>query len=337
MTVDFTTEYLGLRLKNPLVASCSPITGRLDGLRRLEDAGIAAVILPSIFEEQLEHEDTEMKRVHELGAETFAEAVGGYFPELPEVKTKTEEQLELVREAKAALSIPVIASLNGHTKGGWVEYARSVQDAGADALELNLYFVPADVDKSGAEVEQDYLELVTAIREHTDLPLSLKLSPFFSSPGHMGRRLVEAGAQGLVLFNRFMQPDIDLETLQVAPTVRLSTNDELKLPLRWIAIMRDRIDASLAATTGVHQWPDIAKLLLVGADAVMATSVFLRQGPEYARAMLDGLHTWLEQNEYASIDQMKGSMSQRHSPDASAFERANYMAALTRYVWEEGW
>jgi len=337
MSVDLTTDYLGLRLKNPLVASCSPITGRLDGLRRLEDAGVAAVVLPSIFEEQLEHEDREMKRVHEVGSETFPEAVGGYFPEIPAARSKTEEQLDLIREARATLSIPVIASLNGHTKGGWVEYARSVEDAGAHALELNLYAVPADVDRSGAEVERDYLELVESIRSHTNLPLALKLSPFFSSPGHMGRRMVEAGAQGLVLFNRFMQPDIDLETLQVTPTVRLSTNDEVKLPLRWIALLRDRVNASLAATTGVHQWPDVAKLLLVGADAVMATSVFLRQGPEYARPLLDGLHTWMTQNDYESVDQLKGSMSQRHSPNPSAFERANYMAALTRYVWEEGW
>lgn len=337
MAVDLTTEYLGLRLENPLIASSSPITGRLDGLRRLEDAGVAAVVLPSLFEEQLEHEESEINRVREAGSETFAEAVGGYFPELPQVKSKTEEQLELIREAKAALGIPVIASLNGHTKGGWVEYARAVQEAGADALELNLYFVPADVDRSGAEVEQDYVELVTAIRQHTALPLALKLSPFFSSPGHMGRRLVEAGAQGLVLFNRFMQPDIDLETLQVAPSVQLSSSEELRLPLRWIAILRGRVQASLAATTGVHRWSDVAKLLLTGADAVMVTSAFLKAGPESARAMLDELETWLDQNEYTSVTQMKGSLSQRHSPDPSAFERANYMAALTRYVWEEGW
>lgn len=337
MSIDLKTEWTGLPLKNPLVASSSPLTGRIDTLKRLEDKGIAAVVLPSIFEEQLEHEDTELHRARHIGAETFGEAAGGYFPELPNVKRRSDEQLELVRMAKEALSIPVIGSLNGHTLGGWTAYAQRLEEAGADALELNLYFVPADVTKSGAEVEKEYVDLVTLVRSKTSLPMSVKLSPFFSSPGHVARKLVDGGVRGLVLFNRFMQPDIDLERLSVEPRVVLSTSDEVRLPLRWIALLRGRLTASLAATSGVHDVADVLKLILAGADVAMMTSSLLKRGPDHVEQVLAGMVSWMEVREYASVQQMKGALSQENSPEPAAFERAHYMAALTRYVWEAGW
>ena len=335
MTIAMHSTYLGLSLKNPLVASCSPITGRLDGLKRLEDAGVAAVVLPSMFEEQLKHEHEEMAAAQSFGMDAFGEAAHGYFPDLPELTSRKDEQLEHIRRARRALNIPVIASLNGHTNGGWVEYAQLIEEAGANALELNLYSVPADIRKSGQEVEDEYLNLVSSIRARTTLPLAIKLSPFFSSPGYTAHRLVEAGAQGLVVFNRFVGPDIDLETLEVKPGVQLSSAEEMRLPLRWIAILRGRVPASLAATTGVHSGEDIIKFLLAGADAVMATSAFLKNGPGYASVLLKETKSWLNTHEYESVRQIQGSLSQEYSPDPSSFERAHYMAALNRYAWSD--
>lgn len=331
MTVDIRTRYLGLELANPLVASASPMTGKLENLKRLEDAGIAAVVLPSLFEEALQHEEMELHRLEEFGTESFAEATD-YLPPVPTIVSSGERYLELITEAKTSLSIPVIGSLNGTSTGGWTHYAHRIEEAGADALELNIYLIAADPTVSGAAVEEQYLDLVRAVREVIDIPLAVKVGPYFSSVANMMLRLAGAGADGLVLFNRFMQPDVDLESLTVVPHVELSTSYELRLPLRWIAILRDRLEASLAATTGVHHADDVAKLLLCGADVTMLASALLRTGPAAVDRILRNLTDWLEENEYASVEQMKGSLSRAHSNDPAAFERANYMRALVSYT-----
>jgi dihydroorotate dehydrogenase (fumarate) len=331
MTVDLSTRYLGLDLKSPLVASPSPLGHDLEMLRRLEKAGAAAVVLPSLFEEQIEHEAFEVHRVLEAGSESFGEALS-YFPELDDYNTGPGPYLDHLSAAKELLRIPVIASLNGASPGGWVRYARQMQDAGADAIELNVYFVATDPSVSSAQVEDRYLELVRAVREVVTIPVAVKVGPYFSSLANMACRLAEAGADGLVLFNRFVQPDIDLETLSVVPEVHLSTSAELLLPLRWIAILHGRVTASLAATTGVHRPEDVLKLLLAGADVTMTTSAVLRDGPERLRELLIGLRALLEKGEYESVEQLKGSMSQASCPDPEAFERSQYMRALVSYV-----
>jgi len=331
MNVDIRTRYLGLDLANPLIASASPMTGRLENLKRLQDEGIAAVVLPSLFEEALEHEEMELHRLEEFGTESFAEATD-YLPPAPTIISSGERYLELIAEAKKALSVPVIASLNGTSTGGWTHYAHRIEEAGADALELNIYLIAADPTVSGEAVEQQYVDLVHSVREVIDIPLAVKVGPYFSSVANMMHRLANAGANGLVLFNRFMQPDVDLESLTVVPHVELSTSYELRLPLRWIAILRDGLDASLAATTGVHHADDVVKLLLCGADATMLASALLRSGPTVIRRVLRGLEDWMEENEYTSVEQLKGSMSRAHSTDPAAFERANYMRALVSYT-----
>ena len=328
------TTYLEKQLKNPLIASCSPLTGRLDTLKRLEDAGVGAVVLPSMFEEQLEHDRQQFLGLYHVGAEAFAEAVGGYFPELGVMRTQTEVQLQLISDARESLSVPVIASLNGLTAGGWVEYAEDIEDAGADALELNLYNVPVDILRSAEEVEQDYISLIKNVRARTNLPIAVKVSPFFTSPGHVIKKFVQAGAQGVVLFNRFVQPDIDLDELSIAPNLQLSTSHELRLPLRWIALLRKHIEASLACTTGIHTGLDMAKVLLAGADVVQVTSAFIEQGPEYAADMVGQLVDWMEEKKYESISEMRGALSQHNCPEPVAFERANYMATLRHYTWD---
>lgn len=333
MSVELSTHWLGISLRNPLVAGASPLTGDLGTLMRLEEAGAAAVVLPSLFEEQIEHEEEQVARLREFGSESFAEALD-YFPALEDYNTGPDHYLDLVRQAKERLQVPVIASLNGHTAGGWVRYARLIQDAGADGLELNAYFVPTDPDMSGAEVEQRYLDLVQAVREAVTIPLAVKIGPVFSSLPHMARRLEGAGAQGLVLFNRFLEPDIDLESLKVVPHLHFSHRTEAGLPLRWIAILREHLDITLAASTGVHDSDTAVKMVLAGADVVMLASVLLQRGPEYLSAMLQGLSEWLEENDYVSVEQARGSMSRRNCPDASAFERGNYMRALTSYTGE---
>lgn len=331
MTPDLTTRYLGLELKNPLVVAACPLTGRLDILRRLADAGAAAVVLPSLFEEQIDHDQMAVVRFYESGAESSPEALS-YFPELDEYNTGPEPYLRHIAAAKKAIPVPVVASLNGKSKGGWVRHARRIQEAGADAIELNIYFVCTEPYVTGEQLEARYLELVAAVREVVSIPLAVKIGPFFSSLPNMAYRLVNAGADGLVLFNRFLQPDIDLENLKVAPRMVLSTSDELRLPLRWIAILRASFDVSLAATTGVHTSEDLIKLLLTGADIIMVASALYQHGPEHITALLDGVVDWLEAKEYTSIAQMKGSLSQVNSPDPAAFERANYIKTLVRFT-----
>ncbi|MCB9652601.1 MAG: dihydroorotate dehydrogenase-like protein [Deltaproteobacteria bacterium] len=337
MSVDLKTKYLGLDLKNPLVASSSPLTGRLDYLRQLEDNGIGAVVLPSIFEEQIEHEQNQVLQLNQAGSEMFPEALGGYFPAMEDYNTGPDTYLEQIRAAKQALSVPVLASLNGVSASGWVDYAKQIQDAGADGLELNVYFIAADAEESSFQVEWRYLNLVAAVREAITIPLAVKVHPFFSAPAHMSKRLVEAGANGLVLFNRFYQPDIDLEALKVRANVQLSTSADLRLPLRWIAILRGRVSASLAATTGTHTAADVLKLLFAGADVAMMASALLRNGPTHVRTLLSAISAWLDEHEYVSVEQMRGSMSQQNCEDPAAFERANYMAGLTSYTSNFEW
>ncbi len=336
MTVELRTRYLGLDLANPLVPSASPLCSRIDTLRRLRDAGAAAVVLPSLFEEQIEHEAIQLQGLLEWASYSYVEAAT-YFPELEDYNTGPDAYVRHLELTKQELDIPVIASLNGSTLGGWVKFARRLEDAGADALELNIYFVAANPDLTGEDVEQAYLDLVAAVRAAVRIPLAVKIGPFFSSLANLARRLAHAGADGLVLFNRFLQPDIDLETLSVDPSLHLSTRDELRLPLRWIAILRDRVPVSLAATSGVHTAEDVVKLLLVGADVVMMASALFKHGPEHLGAVLEGVRRWLEDHEYESVEQMKGSMSHARTADPVAFERANYMQALTTYVSPYDW
>jgi dihydroorotate dehydrogenase (fumarate) len=327
VTPDLRTSYLGLQLRSPLMASASPLTGELDGLRRLQDAGAAAAVLPSQFEEQLTHDQVELDRLLETTAEHVGEAQS-YFPQLEDYNTGPWSYLHLIERAKRAVAMPVIASLNGVTPGGWVRHARRMQDAGADALELNLYTVAADPRVGAAELEARYLELVASVRAAVTVPLAVKLSPFFTAFANLAVRIVEAGADGLVLFNRFYQPDLDLDALQVVPRLVLSTSQELRLPLRWIAILRGHVRASLAATTGIHTGMDAAKALLAGADVVMMTSALLRHGPEHVRTVEQELAAVMAERDYDSVAQARGSMSLSSMPDPAAFERANYMRTL---------
>jgi dihydroorotate dehydrogenase (fumarate) len=332
MSVQLETTYLGMTLANPLVVSASPLGRSVGTLGRLVEAGAAAVVLPSLFEEQIEHEEYQVHSALEYGAETYAEHAGGFLPELEDYNTGPESYLDLVSRAKRELDVPVIASINGVSTGGWIRYASMIEDAGADALELNVYFVAANIEETGDQVEQRYLDLVSAVRESVSIPLAVKIGPYFSSMGNMAIRLTEAGANGLVLFNRFYQPDIDLEDLEVVPNVQLSRSAELRLPLRWIAILRGRVNASLAATTGVHEGVDVLKLLLAGADITMLASALLRHGPTRLTSVLTEIGEWLEEHEYESVEQMKGSLSQEGAPDPAAFERSNYMETLVTYA-----
>jgi dihydroorotate dehydrogenase (fumarate) len=327
VTPDLRTSYLGLELRSPLVASASPLTGELDGLRRLQDAGAAAAVLPSLFEEQLTHDQIELDRLLETTSDHVGEAQS-YFPELQDYNTGPWSYLKRIEQAKGAVVIPVIASLNGVTPGGWVRHASRMQDAGADALELNLYGVATDPRVGAAELEARYLELVAAVRAAVAVPLAVKLSPFFTALANMAVRIVEAGADGLVLFNRFYQPDLDLDTLDVVPRLVLSSSEELRLPLRWIAILRGQVGGSLAATTGVHTGLDAAKVLLAGADVAMMTSALLRHGPGHVRTVERQLLTILAERDYDSVGQLRGSMSRSAMPDPAGFERANYMRTL---------
>ena len=336
MTVDLSTRYLGLTLANPGVPSASSRSQRSDTLKRLQDAGASAIVMQSLFEEQIEAEEIQIDRVLETGAESFAEA-RTYLPELEDYNVGPDAYLRHLEQTKRELEIPVIGSLNGSSEGGWTRYAHLIQEAGADALELNVYYVAADPDTTSAEVEQRYLDLVADVRSSVTIPLAVKVGPFFSSMANMARRLVEAGADGLVLFNRFLQPDIDLETLAVDPTLHLSTSEELRLPLRWIAILHGRVGASLAATTGVHTAEDAVKLILAGADVTMMASALFRQGPEHLRDVLEGVGRWLEEREYSSVEEARGSLSQAASPDPAAFERSNYMRAVVSFTSPFDW
>ncbi|MCG8448661.1 MAG: dihydroorotate dehydrogenase-like protein [Pirellulales bacterium] len=331
MKPSLKTRYLGMKLKNPLVASAGPLTGDLDTLRRLEDAGASAAVLPSLFEEQVEYEELEIHNFYEFQAYSHAESLT-HFPEMHDYNTGPEEYLYVLQRAKESLSIPVIGSLNGWSEGGWVRYAKAIEQAGANALELNIYFVPSDPTVTAAEIEQRYVDLVTAVRETISIPLAVKIGQNFSSLPHFARQLCSAGADGLVLFNRYLEADINLETLEYHPDLVLSNRHEARIPIRWISLLRDEIDCSLAATSGVHRAQGIIKLLLAGADVTMMASILLMKGPEYLRVLLEEVQQWLTVEEYTSVEQLKGSMSRGNCSNPSALERANYMKALVSYT-----
>ncbi|HTJ00150.1 MAG TPA: dihydroorotate dehydrogenase-like protein [Dongiaceae bacterium] len=328
--MDLTTSYLGLKLRTPLVAAASPLSESLDNIKDMEDAGAAAVVLYSLFEEQLRREREELVRNLEQGTDSFAEALS-YFPEPDEFRLGPEEYLKHIAKAKAAVRIPVIASLNGSSAGGWTEYAKAIQQAGADALELNIYHIPTDLDLTSAQVEQTYLDILKAVKSTVTIPVAVKLSPFFTNFANMAKRLQAAGADGLVLFNRFYQPDIDLESLEVKPNILLSTPMAMRVPLRWIALLSGRLNLSLAATSGVHRATDALKMLLAGADVTMLCSVLIRHGIGQITTIERDLVAWLEEHEYQSVTQLKGSMSQKNCPDPASFERAQYMRAISTY------
>ncbi|HRD49186.1 MAG: dihydroorotate dehydrogenase-like protein [Candidatus Competibacter sp.] len=328
--MDLTTTYMGMTLKHPIVASASPLSGSVAQIKRLEDAGAAAVVMFSLFEEQLQHESAALEHLMTAGTESFAESLS-YFPEVDDYTVGPDSYLELLRKASEAVDIPVIGSLNGITNTGWIEYAQLMQQAGAKGVELNIYYIPADLTTSGREVEQRYIEIVKAVKAAVTVPVAVKLSPFFSAIGSMAKALDDAGADGLVLFNRFYQPDFNLDKLVVAPNLQLSTPDEIRLPLLWLAVLYGRLRASLGATRGVHTPIEVVKYLMAGADAVMTTSALLKNGIEYLTTLRDGLRTWMEVHGYVSVTQMKGSMSQRNVADPTAFERANYIKTLESY------
>jgi len=329
VSIDLKTRYLGLDLASPIVASSTPMTLDLAHVRRLEAAGAGAVILPSLFEEEILHEDMELNRSLDAGTEQFAEALG-YFPEMGAMQGVGDRYLERLARVKASVSIPVIASLNAATTGGWVRYARLMQDAGADAVELNLYHVVADPAMSATDREETDLELIAAVRAAVTIPLAVKLSPYYSALANFAGRAVAAGADGLVLFNRFYQPDLDLETFDVLTKVSLSHTSELRMPLRWIAILRPQLGAGvgLAATSGIHEGTDAVKALLVGADVAMVASAVLRNGPEQVGRIREGLVAWMTEREYESVGQLRGAATSATVEDPTAFERANYMATL---------
>lgn len=330
MSVNLQTKYLGLPLKNPVVVAACPLTGKVEWLKQLEAAGAAAAVLPSLFEEQIEHDTEEMVKVHEFGTDSFAEALS-YFPEPQDYRTGPETYLDLIADAKKAVKMPLVASLNGTTTGGWVRYAKMMEDAGADALELNVYYIAADVNLSGPAVEAQYLDLVAAVKKSVSIPLGVKIGPYFSSVGHFAKQLADAGADGLVLFNRFLQPDINLETLEAEPKLILSDPYELLVPLRWIAILHGRVKSSLAVTSGIHGPEALIKALLAGADVGMVASALYEHGLDYVKKILAGITTWMEENEYESVEQLKGSVSQENCAEPAAFERGNYMKALTSF------
>lgn len=328
--VDLTTSYMGLSLKNPLVASASPLSKQVSTARQLEDAGVSCIVMYSLFEEQIIQESLKLDRDLSRGAEAFYEATT-FLPDYGTYSIGPETYLEHLSKIKQAVDIPVIGSLNGISDGGWVEYAKKIELAGADALELNLYTLPTDPNVTSAELEDSYIELVRDVRSQISIPLAVKLSPFYTSLPNFARRLAEAGANGLVLFNRFYQPDYDLEELEVVPNLVLSNSHELRLPLRWIAILYGRIGVDFALTSGVHSAEDVIKSLMAGAKVAMSASALLKKGVGRASEILADLATWMEEHEYASVSQMIGSMSQQSVADPAAFERANYMMVLGSY------
>ncbi len=328
--MDLSTTYMGMQLKNPIVPSASPLSAELDSIREMEDSGAAAVVLFSLLEEQITHEALELDHYLTRGTESFPEALT-YYPAISEFQLGSEEYLEHIRKTKEAVEIPVIGSLNGTSVGGWMDYARKIQQAGADALELNMYFIPTDPMLESAEIESIYLETLKVVKNSVTVPVAMKLSPFFTNMANMAKRLDDAGANALVLFNRFYQPDIDLENLEVVPGVRLSTSGSMRIPLRWLAILHGRLRASLAATTGVHSGEDVLKMLMAGADVTMMCSALLKNGIRHISQVLAEMEQWMIEHEYVSVKQMKGSMSHKSCADPSAFERANYMKALQRF------
>ncbi len=326
--MDLTTRYMGLELKNPLVASASPLNADLGNIRRLEDSGAAAIVLPSIFEEQIEAEMRQYATLTAAGLESSPEAQS-YFPESEE--PGPQQYLDLIRRAVTAVDIPIIGSLNGTTDEGWIAYAKSIEEAGASALELNVYFIPTDLSLTGRDVEQRYLEILREVRKAIDIPVAIKLGPYFSSMGQIAMEFVGAGANALVLFNRFYQPDIDLVELRLLNDLQLSGASEMRLPLLWIAVLSGRIGASLAASTGVENSEQVLKYLLAGADVVMTTSALLRNGPQYVEKLLTGTISWLSARDIESVDQIRGLLSQRNFRNPDSFGRANYMKILQGY------
>lgn len=325
--MNLSTQYLGLNLRSPLMVSANPLTEKVSNLKQMEDHGASAVVLYSLYEEQIRQERQALFHHMTHGTDSFAEALT-YFPEPGEYRAGTEGYLKLIQQAKQALGIPVIASLNGVTPGGWTSFAQKMEQAGADALELNVYYIPTDASVSGEAVEQTYVDILKAVKASVKIPVAMKLSPFFSNFAHMAKMLDEAGVDALVMFNRFYQPDIDLETLELKPNVLLSTPQALRLPLTWIGLLYGRIKAQMAATSGVHTGEDIVKMLLVGASVTMTASAILRNGIPYLRQMEEGLLRWMHDHEYESVAQMRGAMSQMNAEDPSAYERAQYMKAL---------
>jgi len=329
--MDLSTSYLGLTLKHPLFASAGPLAESVSAARQLEDAGAAAIVLHSLFEEQIRRDADELDHHLTYGTESFAEATS-YFPDLGEYKLGPEEYLAHIANVKEAVDVPVIASLNGATVGGWIDYAKQIEQAGADALELNIYLIAADPGLTGADVEQRYIDILKAVKGAVKIPVAVKLSPFFSSMAAMARRLDESGADGLILFNRFYQPDIELEKLEVVPNLMLSGPFEMRLPLRWIAILYGHVKCDLAANRAVASGTDVVKMLMVGATVVQVCSSLLRNGVGHLRVMMDEMRSWMEENEYGSVEMMRGSMSQEACADPTAFERANYMKLLGSYA-----
>ncbi len=327
---DLTTRYLGLDLAHPLVAGAGPLAATLDGIRRLEDGGAAAIVLPSLFEEQLRQDEVATMWHIETHADSYGEATD-YFPDPADFRLGPERHLEILREAREAVDVPIIASLNGTSTGGWVHYAALLAEAGAAALELNVYDVVTDFERTAADVEDGIVELVGAVRSEVSIPFAVKLSHFHTAIPHLAGRLVEAGADGLVLFNRFYQPDIDIEELVAAPHIELSRSHELLLRIRWIAVLRARLAASLAASGGVHEVTDVVKALMAGADVCQTTSALLRHGPARLAALRDGLADWMDEHDYPGLDVLRGSMSVERAPDRGAFERANYIETLASW------
>ena len=328
---DLHTTYLGLPLRSPIVASAGPLTSEPERIAELERAGAGAVVLPSLFEEQIEHETNEIDRLYSLHQDSFGEATS-MLPEVGDDVTVEDRYLELIGAAKQAVDIPVIASLNGTHIGAWLRSARSIEDAGADAIELNLYSVAADPAVTGATLESEHAELVSVVAKEVHIPVTVKISPYYSSLASFVLGLEQAGASGIVMFNRFYLPDLDLDTLTVAPKISLSSPDELRLPLRWTGILRDHLSISIAASTGIHSGEDVAKVVLAGADVAMTTSALLRNGPQHLAVMEEQLVDWMDRHEYESVEQMRGAVSRDAAADPSAYERANYIGNLATYT-----
>ena len=328
--MDLTTTYMGLKLKNPIVSSASPLSESVDSVKALEDAGASAVVVYSLFEEQISHESGELDHYLTYGAESYAEAIS-YFPQPDDFRTGPYEYLDHIAKLKKSVDIPIIGSLNGVSTGGWVKYAKNIEDAGADALELNVYYIPTSSQLTGSEIETMYIDTLKAVKANTKIPVAVKLSPYFTSLANLAAQLDKAGADGLVMFNRFYQPDFDLTNLSVVPNLVLSNNWEMRLPLRWISILFGKLNASLAATSGIQSAEDVIKMVMAGSDVTMLCSEILRNGRGRVTEILTEMKQWMEENEYPSVEFMKGSMSQKSVEEPAAFERANYMKALNSY------